>query len=69
MLRQLSVHWGVEGVRLQNLDTNIDDALSAIEHALVASGRLKSGDQLVLTAGLPFAARQATNMVRVDRVR
>lgn len=69
VLRQLSVHWGVEGVRLQNLDTNIDDALSAIEHALVASGRLKSGDQLVLTAGLPFAARQATNMVRVDRVR
>jgi len=69
VLRQLSVHWGVEGVRLENLDTNIDDALSAIERALVASGRLKSGDQLVLTAGLPFAARQATNMVRVDRVR
>jgi len=69
VLRQLSVHWGVEGVRLQNLDTNIDDALFAIERALVTSGRLKRGDQLVLTAGLPFAARQATNMVRVDRVR
>jgi pyruvate kinase len=69
VLRQMAVIWGVDGVRLDNLDTNIDDALQEVERVLVASGKLKSGDQLVLTAGLPFAGRQATNMVRVDRVR
>ena len=69
VLRQLALVWGVEGVRLENLDTNIDDALEAVERMLVSGGKLKSGDQLVMTAGLPFAERQATNMVRVDRVR
>jgi len=68
-LRRLTVNWGVEGVRLENLDTNIDAALEAVERVLVSSGKLKSGDRLVLTAGLPFKERQATNMVRVDRVR
>jgi pyruvate kinase len=68
VLRQLSMCWGVEGVRLANLDSNVDDALQSVERALVASGKLHSGDKLVLTAGLPFAARQATNMVRVDLV-
>jgi pyruvate kinase len=39
-----------------------------VEQVLVSSGKLKSGDKLVMTAGLPFAGRQATNMVRVDRI-
>ena len=69
VLRQLALVWGVEGVLLENLDTNIDDALEAVERVLVTAGKLKPGDQLVLTAGLPFGERQATNMVRVDRVR
>ena len=36
---------------------------------LVYRGKLAAGDRWVVTAGLPFASRQATNMVRVDVVR
>ena len=69
VLRQLSVVWGVEGILMEDLTTNIDEALLAVETRLEQMGRLEKGQQLVLTAGLPFSERQATNMVRVDVVK
>ncbi len=54
---------------MQDLTMNIDDAAQEVKNRLVQTGRLGKGEMLVLTAGLPFAERQATNMVRVDRVK
>lgn len=68
VLRQLSVVWGIEGLLMPDLTMNIDNAVLEVKNRLVEMGRLSKGEGLVLTAGLPFAERQATNMVRVDRV-
>jgi pyruvate kinase len=69
MLRQLSVWWGIEGILMPDLTTNIDEALLEVEQRLLEMKRLAVGESLVMTAGLPFSERQATNMVRVDVVK
>ena len=68
VLRQLTVIWGIEGIWVEDLTMNIDDAAVEVKNRLCEMGRLSKDDFLVFTAGLPFAERQATNMVRVDRV-
>ncbi|HUJ76879.1 MAG TPA: pyruvate kinase alpha/beta domain-containing protein, partial [bacterium] len=68
VLRGLALCWGIEGILLQDLNTNIDEALWEVEKMLLTQGKLAPGDSLVLTAGLPFAERKATNMLRVDVV-
>ena len=70
VLRQLSLNWGIEGIMMDDLTmTSIDDALLEVERFLKRLGKLAAGDRLVLTAGVPFLGRQATNMVRVDEVK
>jgi pyruvate kinase len=69
MLQQLTVWWGIEGILMPDLTTNIDEALLEVEQKLCEMNRLAVGDSLVMTAGLPFSERQATNMVRVDVVK
>ncbi|MCZ6644749.1 MAG: pyruvate kinase [SAR324 cluster bacterium] len=67
--RALSMIWGIRGVVMKDLTMeNIDDAAPEIHQQLNAMGILSSGDRFVLTAGLPFSARKATNMLRVDEV-
>ena len=70
VLRRLSLNWGIEGIMMEDLTmTSIDDALLEVERFLKRLGKLAAGDRLVLTAGVPFSGRQATNMVRVDEVK
>lgn len=67
--RLVCLAWGVRGVVMKDLTMeNVDDAIPEITAELVANGALSRGDRIVITAGLPFSARQATNMVRVDDV-
>ena len=68
--RRMCLIWGIRGIVMKDLTIeNVDDAVPEITAELVARGDLSRGDRIVLTAGLPFSARQATNMVRVDEVR
>ena len=67
--RRLSMFWGIRGIVLKDLTMeNIDEALPDVAAALLGLGGLAGGDRFVLTAGLPFSARKATNMVRVDEL-
>ena len=67
--RAVCMTWGIRGIVIKDLTmVNFDDAVPEITGELVAKSRLAKGDRIVLTAGLPFSARQATNMVRVDEV-
>jgi pyruvate kinase len=68
-LRQLALVWGTEGIYMDDLTDSIDDVVRQVEAMMLELGKLKRGDRFVLTAGLPFSDRQATNMVRVDTVR
>jgi len=69
VLRRLCLVWGVEGLPMPDLTMQIDEACMEVQKRLVGLGHLREGDRLVITAGLPFSERQATNMVRVDVVR
>jgi pyruvate kinase len=69
VLRRLALVWGVEGILMQDLTSQIDDALIDVEERLRELGLLAKGNRLVLTAGVPFSERAATNMVRVDTVK
>lgn len=66
--RRLTLNWGIEGIMMPDLTSNIDEAVVEVERKLVSLKLLNSGDAMVLTAGLPFSERKATNMVRVDIV-
>jgi pyruvate kinase len=67
-LRQLALVWGIEGFWMDDLTESIDEVVRKVESMLLELGKLRRGDRFVLTAGLPFSERKATNMVRVDTV-
>jgi len=67
-LRQLALVWGIEGLWMADLTESIDDVVRKVESMLKELGRIHPGERFVLTAGLPFSERKATNMVRVDIV-
>ncbi len=67
-LRKLSLYWGVESMLIPNLTSNLENALFSIETHLMKNHWVKNGDFVVVTIGLPFASRQATNTLRITRV-
>ncbi len=69
VLRQLTLIWGIHGVLMPDLTSHIDEALAEVEARLRDQGLVQRGDRMLLTAGVPFSERKATNMVRVDEVK
>jgi pyruvate kinase len=47
---------------------NIDDAIKDVLQLLKAEKSLKTGDLVVITAGIPFVMRRRTNMLRIEKV-
>lgn len=66
--RQLTLIWGVRGVILPDMKTNIDDSVNEVKNALVGLNLLKKGHKFIITAGLPFSRRGATNSIRVETI-
>ncbi|NLV87503.1 MAG: pyruvate kinase [Clostridiales bacterium] len=62
--RQLSLNWGVEGLVVGD-EENLDDLFDRGMEALVESGKIKTGDVLVLTAGVPIGVSGSTNFIKV----
>lgn len=59
---QLCLYWGVQCF-LTPRANNLDEILSIIENYLFHSGRLKTGDQVVLVCGYPVHQFRPTNLV------
>ncbi len=66
VLRELNLIWGVRGVILPDMKSDIDDSIIKIKKALVQKQLLNSGQKIVITSGLPFGGRGATNSLRVE---
>ncbi|WP_342627433.1 pyruvate kinase [Nguyenibacter vanlangensis] len=68
--RRLCVAWGVRAqsvgqeTPVRTVETVVDQAIEAA----VASGLARSGDAIVIAAGLPFGVAGSTNTLRVARV-
>ncbi|HMW34516.1 MAG TPA: pyruvate kinase [bacterium] len=66
--RQLNLVWGVRGINVADLKEDIDESIEKVKKALVKRRILSAGQRILITAGLPFGGRGATNTVRVETV-
>ena len=65
--RQLAVVWGVTPIVIDNLK-NFDDMTREAKKAVLAQGLAKEGDNVVVTAGIPFGKAGTTNMLYVMNI-
>ncbi len=65
--RQLALSWGVVPVVAPD-PTGTDSMTEMATSQLRAAGLAAPGDQVVVTAGVPFGCSGTTNLVRVERV-
>lgn len=61
---QLSLNWGVQAYMVENA-VNLDDLFDNGIKSLVESGLIKTGDMLVLAAGVPIGVSGSTNFLKV----
>ncbi|WP_151735481.1 pyruvate kinase [Paenibacillus tengchongensis] len=66
-MRQLAVVWGITPVFGQEA-TSTDELLETALKGGKASGLVKAGDLVVITAGIPLGKSGSTNLVKVDTI-
>jgi pyruvate kinase len=64
---ELTLTWGVETF-LVPMVSHTDDMIRQVDKALTDSGRIASGERVVIVAGSPPGVAGHTNMVRVRRI-
>lgn len=65
--RYLNLVWGVRSILIPKL-ADTDTTLSLIHEELLRSHYVKSGDYIVMTAGIPLLARGTTNTLKVEKI-
>jgi pyruvate kinase len=65
--RQLALVWGVVPVLVPHADTYEQMAATA-KHVLLERGLARTGDRVVVTAGVPFDVPGTTNMLKIETV-
>ena len=64
---QLGVLWGTKAFSLPFQD-DTDAGVGLVHHILSENGLARSGDAVIITAGMPLPQKGRTNMVHVSRV-
>lgn len=67
VIRRLNFNWGVYGMK-NPLFYNSDSLLQELPDLLRNLGIVKSGDIIVITAGIPINAMHPTNMIKIHRI-
>jgi pyruvate kinase len=62
--RRMTLAWGVHCFFSHDVST-VDEMVSYAQESAKANGIAKSGERIVITAGMPFGTPGATNMLRV----
>jgi len=65
--RQLALSWGVESFVSPTVQ-HTDEMVRAVDDAMLANGRGRPGDLVVIVAGSPPSTPGSTNMLRVHRL-
>ncbi|MBI4533831.1 MAG: pyruvate kinase [Candidatus Melainabacteria bacterium] len=63
--RQLSLYWGTKPLMLTEVSDS-ESTLALVEDALLDKGIVSPGDNIVITGGLPIAARGPANFVKLS---
>ena len=67
VVQRLGIFWGVYG--MQNpLFYNTDVLLQDLPHLLKNLGIVESGDNIVITAGIPINHMKPTNMIKINKI-
>lgn len=66
--RRLTLAWGIHPVHFDAQLTNVSDMISQAIHAAIQERRAKSGDLVIVIAGLPFGHSGSTNLLHVATV-
>ena len=66
--RQMAVVWGVESI-LVDPPSSTDDIVANATDGLLRKGRLKVGDQVIITAGVPAGVPGNTNLILTQVVK
>jgi pyruvate kinase len=64
---QLALTWGTKAFAIP-FQRDTDEGVSCVHDVLVEHGYVRSGDLVIITAGMPLPAKGRTNMVHVSRV-
>jgi pyruvate kinase len=67
VFRQLALCWGVHPIMLTEV-SDTESTLAMVENTLLQRGLVKSGESLVITGGLPLAARGPANFVKLSTI-
>ena len=65
--RHLTLAWGVTPIVIENLHT-FDDISTEARKAVCETGLAKTGDNVVVTAGIPFGQKGSTNLLYVLKI-
>jgi pyruvate kinase len=67
VIQRLGFTWGVYGIK-NPIFYNTDAILQDLPLFLKSLGVVESGDQIVITAGIPLSSMRSTNMIKINRV-
>ncbi len=67
VFRQLSIFWGVNPIMLTEV-SDTEATLALVESTLQKKGLVNPGDDIVITGGLPIAARGPANFVKIATI-
>ncbi len=65
--RQLNMAWAVRPFLIKE-EKDVFDLFDSAVRTAKAAGRLKAGDLVVITAGVPLGVAGNTNMIKVEAV-
>jgi len=68
LARQLALWWGITPI-VMDIPPSTEPALARMEEVLLARGLAQPSDDVVVVGSTPFAARGATNFLKVHRVK
>lgn len=67
--RRLNLIWGVRSLLIKSFEVGeTDTTIARVIVSLKELGYLKSGDYVVITAGIPLMSRNSTNMIKVEKI-
>jgi len=64
-VRKLALSWGVYPFKSDELE-NTDDMIEKSKKVALATGLVKKGDKIIITAGIPFKIPGTTNLLKVE---
>jgi pyruvate kinase len=58
--------WGVKGYLTSEFSDDMDEAIQHIIDLLLREDKIKKGDNVIFTAGIPFYTMRGSNMLRIE---